>query len=62
MECTYSFLILNHICLFFFKVLRCIRLTIEDTISSSRVFIKHLFLELTECLGVTELNTRLTDP
>ncbi|CAF2736740.1 unnamed protein product [Rotaria sp. Silwood2] len=43
-------------------VLRCIRLTEEDTTSSSRVYIKNLFLELSEFLGLTKLNNRLTDP
>ncbi|CAF0829504.1 unnamed protein product [Rotaria sp. Silwood1] len=43
-------------------VLRCIRLTEEDTTSSSRVYIKNLFLELAEFLGLTKLNNRLTDP
>ena len=43
-------------------VLRCIRLTEEDTTSSSRVYIKNLFLELVEFLGLTKLNNRLTDP
>lgn len=43
-------------------VLRCIHLTEEDTTSSSRVYIKNLFLELVEFLGLTKLNNRLTDP
>ncbi|CAF2111461.1 unnamed protein product [Rotaria magnacalcarata] len=43
-------------------VLRCIILTEEDTTSSSRVYIKNLFLELAEFLGLTKLNNRLTDP
>jgi pre-mRNA-splicing factor CWC22 len=43
-------------------VLRCIRLTEEDTTSSSRVYIKNLFLELAEFLGLAKLNNRLTDP
>ncbi|CAF1200519.1 unnamed protein product [Adineta steineri] len=43
-------------------VLRCISLTEEDTTSSSRVYIKNLFLELCEFLGLTKLNNRLTDP
>jgi len=43
-------------------VLRCIRLTEEDTTSSSRVYIKNLFLELVEFLGLTKLNNRLKDP
>lgn len=48
--------------MFFLQVLRCIRLTEEDTTSSSRVYIKNLFLELAEFLGLTKLNNRLTDP
>ncbi|CAF4951153.1 unnamed protein product [Rotaria sp. Silwood1] len=44
------------------KVLRCIRLTKEDTTSSSRIYIINLFLELTELLGLNKLNNRLTDP
>ena len=44
------------------QVLRCISLTEEDTTSSSRVYIKNLFLELVEFLGLTKLNNRLTDP
>lgn len=47
---------------FVLQVFRCIRLTEEDTTSSSRVYIKNLFLELAEFLGLTKLNNRLTDP
>ncbi|CAF3289212.1 unnamed protein product [Rotaria sp. Silwood2] len=43
-------------------VFRCIRLTKEDTTSSSRVYIFNLFLELTEYLGLNKLKNRLTDP
>ena len=39
---------------------RCIRITEDDTTSSSRVYIKNLFLELAEFLGLTKLNNRLT--
>ncbi|KAL6204091.1 hypothetical protein ACLB2K_021360 [Fragaria x ananassa] len=39
-----------------------IRLTEEDTTSSSRIFIKILFQELSEHLGIRLLNERLTDP
>ncbi|KAM7262469.1 hypothetical protein ACFE04_000152 [Oxalis oulophora] len=39
-----------------------IRLTEEDTTSSSRIFIKILFQELSEHLGIQLLNKRLTDP
>ena len=39
-----------------------IRLTEEDTTSSSRIFIKILFQELAETLGLVSLNKRLSDP
>lgn len=39
-----------------------IRLTEEDTTSSSRIFIKILFQELAEQLGILLLNERLNDP
>ena len=38
------------------------RLTEEDTSSSSRIFIKILFQELAEYLGLRKLNDRLQDP
>lgn len=44
------------------NVLAYIRLTEEDTTSSSRIFIKILFQELSEHLGIRLLNERLTDP
>ncbi|OMO73896.1 Initiation factor eIF-4 gamma, MA3 [Corchorus olitorius] len=43
-------------------VLANIRLTEEDTTSSSRIFIKTLFQELSEHLGIRRLNERLSDP
>ncbi|XP_057782158.1 uncharacterized protein LOC131000322 [Salvia miltiorrhiza] len=43
-------------------VLAYIRLTEEDTTSSSRIFIKILFQELSEHLGIGLLNERLSDP
>ncbi|XP_073140817.1 uncharacterized protein [Henckelia pumila] len=43
-------------------VLSYIRLTEEDTSSSSRIFIKILFQELSEHLGIRLLNERLSDP
>ncbi|CAA3013923.1 pre-mRNA-splicing factor CWC22 homolog [Olea europaea subsp. europaea] len=43
-------------------VLAYIRLTEEDTTSSSRIFIKILFQELSEHLGIRLLNDRLSDP
>ncbi|XP_042384520.1 pre-mRNA-splicing factor CWC22 homolog [Zingiber officinale] len=42
-------------------VLAYIRLTEEDTTSSSRIFIKILFQELSEHLGIRLLNERLND-
>ena len=42
-------------------VLGVIRLTEEDTTSSSRIFIKILFQELVEIMGLKELNARLQD-
>ncbi|XP_057436398.1 uncharacterized protein LOC130728831 [Lotus japonicus] len=43
-------------------VLSYIRLTEEDTTSSSRIFIKILFQELSEHLGIKVLNERLNEP
>ncbi|KAE9463276.1 hypothetical protein C3L33_04811, partial [Rhododendron williamsianum] len=43
-------------------VLAYIRLTEEDTTSSSRIFLKILFQELSEHLGIHLLNERLYDP
>jgi pre-mRNA-splicing factor CWC22 len=43
-------------------VLSVIRLTEDDTTSSSRIFIKTLFQELAETMGLKDLNTRLEDP
>ncbi|OMO83302.1 MIF4G-like, type 3 [Corchorus capsularis] len=43
-------------------VLANIRLTEEDATSSSRIFIKTLFQELSEHLGIRRLNERLSDP
>ncbi|CAA6663493.1 unnamed protein product [Spirodela intermedia] len=43
-------------------VLAYIRLTEEDTTSSSRIFIKILFQELSEHLGIRLLNERLSEP
>ncbi|EYU18022.1 hypothetical protein ABFS82_14G214800 [Erythranthe guttata] len=44
------------------NVLSYIRLTEEDTTSSSRIFIKILFQELSEHLGIRLLNERLSNP
>jgi pre-mRNA-splicing factor CWC22 len=43
-------------------VLSVIRLTEDDTTSSSRIFIKTLFQELAETMGLKSLNARLEDP
>ncbi|MCL7040673.1 hypothetical protein MKW94_004766 [Papaver nudicaule] len=44
------------------QVLAYVRLTEEDTTSSSRIFIKILFQELSEHLGIKLLNERLSEP
>lgn len=44
------------------SVLSHIKLNEEDTTSSSRVFIKILFQELAEYLGLVKLNARIKDP
>ncbi|KAG7594960.1 Initiation factor eIF-4 gamma MA3 [Arabidopsis thaliana x Arabidopsis arenosa] len=43
-------------------VLAYVRLTEEDTTSSSRIFLKNLFLQLAELLGIKLLNEKLHDP
>lgn len=42
-------------------VLECIKLNEDDTTSSSRIFIKILFQELAEYMGLGKLNTKLKD-
>ncbi|CAF4163943.1 unnamed protein product [Rotaria socialis] len=42
-------------------ILCCLVLTNEDTTSSSRVYMKNLFLESAESIGITQRNNRLTD-
>ncbi|KAK7111884.1 pre-mRNA-splicing factor CWC22 homolog [Littorina saxatilis] len=44
------------------SVMNCMKLTEEDTTSASRIFIKILFLELSEYMGLPKLNKRLRDP
>lgn len=44
------------------EVLSFIKLNEEDTTSSSRIFIKILFQELSEYMGLTKLNERVKDP
>jgi pre-mRNA-splicing factor CWC22 len=43
-------------------VLQCIRLTMEDTTSSGRIFIKILFQELAENIGLKKICVRIRDP
>lgn len=43
-------------------VLGYVQLTEEDTTSSSRIFLKNLFLQLSELLGIKVLNEKLHDP
>ncbi|KAM2028019.1 hypothetical protein FF2_020044 [Malus domestica] len=43
-------------------VLAYVRLTEEDTTSSSQIFLKFLFQELSQHLGIQLLNERLNDP
>ena len=43
------------------QVLQCIHLNEDETTSSSRIFIKILFQELCEFMGLTKLNARLKD-
>ncbi|KAL8567659.1 hypothetical protein ACOMHN_054471 [Nucella lapillus] len=42
-------------------VMQCMKLTEEDTTSASRIFVKILFLELSEYMGLPKLNNRLRD-
>jgi pre-mRNA-splicing factor CWC22 len=44
------------------EVLSCVRLTEDDTNSSSRIFIKILFQELAEYMGLKKLNERIKEP
>ncbi|KAI8999086.1 hypothetical protein BD414DRAFT_144616 [Trametes punicea] len=44
------------------NVLDCIKLTEEDTTSSSRIFIKILFQEVTESMGLKTVAERFKDP
>ncbi|XP_076277230.1 pre-mRNA-splicing factor nucampholin [Lasioglossum baleicum] len=43
------------------EVLSCIKLTEDDTTSSNRIFIKILFQELSEYMGLSKLNQRVKD-
>jgi pre-mRNA-splicing factor CWC22 len=42
-------------------VLQCIRLTIEETNSSGRIFIKIIFQELAENMGIGKINERINN-
>lgn len=44
------------------EVMEIMKMNEEDTNSSSRVFIKILFQELAEYMGLGKLNARLKDP
>lgn len=44
------------------EALDCVKLNEEDTTSSSRIFVKILFQELAEYMGLGKLNERLKDP
>lgn len=39
-----------------------VKMTEEDTTSSGRIYIKTIFLELSEVLGLVKLDERLNDP
>lgn len=45
----------------YFQVLECIILSEETTTSSSRIFVKIFFQELSEYMGLPNLNARLKD-
>ncbi|KAL7752884.1 pre-mRNA-splicing factor cwc22 [Sorochytrium milnesiophthora] len=44
------------------QVMECVRLTEESTTSSSRIFLKILFQEMNEQMGIDKLSSRLKDP
>ncbi|CAI9739437.1 pre-mRNA-splicing factor CWC22 homolog [Octopus vulgaris] len=44
------------------QVMSCIKLSKEDTSSASRIFLKILFQELSEYMGLPKLNYRFKDP
>ncbi|KAK7802418.1 hypothetical protein U0070_023535 [Myodes glareolus] len=43
------------------SAVECIKLSEGTTPSSSRIFVKILFQELCECMGLPQLNARLKD-
>jgi hypothetical protein len=51
----------RHMICILLQVLQCITLTENQTTSSSRVFIKYLFIELLESMGLFKLNKQLND-
>ncbi|PIC45933.1 hypothetical protein B9Z55_005790 [Caenorhabditis nigoni] len=44
------------------KILADVKLTEEDTTSAGRIYIKFIFMELVEAMGMVKLHTRVTDP
>lgn len=46
---------------FILQTMHCIHLNEDETTSSSRIFIKILFQELSEYMGLPKLNERLKD-
>lgn len=44
------------------KVLECIHLNQEETNAASRIFVKNIFLDVAENLGLQELKSRLSEP
>ena len=44
------------------EVLQCIKLNDEDTTPSSRIFLKHLFQDLSQNMGLVKLDHRFKDP
>jgi len=62
MESMYLFSKQDALFAFSFQALNCIHVTHKETKSSSRVFLKHLFVDLLAYLGLQKLNERLNDP
>lgn len=44
------------------KILADMKMTEEDTTSSGRIYIKYIFNELVEAMGMVKLHSRVTDP
>ena len=51
-----------HFIILYFQVLSDIKLTEEETTSSGRVYIKYVFQELAEAMGLEKLYRRIRDP